>query len=142
MKYLTELKQTLNLLYFILHACFSMNFLFCFFCYFFYFFYSKWDINRRHSFTTRRQSSLGLTSNMATKVIFGQILNSDKIFSLQVAFQLSFRTSYSVACSLFLQHLEDRNNNCVCKKKLFKKEWKNMKFIFHDFAFPFLHFTN
>ena len=123
LEYLTEIKTDPNLLYFILHACFSMNFLFCFFCYFFFYLFSKWDINRRHSFTTRRQSSLGLTSNMATKVIFGQILNSDKIFSLQVAFQLSFRTSYSVACSLFLQHLEDRNNNCVCNKKVvFKSE--------------------
>ena len=105
-------------------------FYFVFSAIFFYFFYSKWDINRRHSFTTRRQSSLGLTSNMATKVIFGQILNSDKIFSLQVAFQLSFRTSYSVACSLFLQHLEDRNNNCVCKKSCLKKSEKTWNLFF------------
>ena len=108
-----------------------------FLLFFLFLLFYKWDINRRHSFTTRRQSSLGLTSNMATKVIFGQILNSDKIFSLQVAFQLSFRTSYSVACSLFLQHLEDRNNNCVCKKKLFKEREKKHEINFSRFCFSF-----
>ena len=41
LEYLTEIKTDPNLLYFILHACFSMNFLFCFFCYFFLLFIFK-----------------------------------------------------------------------------------------------------
>ena len=96
-------------------------FLLFFFLLFFYnFFFSiKWDINRRHSFTTRRVSSMALTSNLASKVIFGLLMAVRQFDDLAVARLtppniISPASSYySAACSIFLEHLidEGRRNN-------------------------------
>ena len=97
-----------------------------FFLLFFYnFFFSiKWDINRRHSFTTRRVSSMALTSNLASKVIFGLLMAVRQFDDLAVARLtppniISPASSYySAACSIFLEHLidEGRRNNGIDKQ--------------------------
>ena len=84
--------------------------------YFLFLLFSKWDINRRHSFTTRRVSSMALTSNLASKVIFGLLMAVRQYGDLAVARlppNISpAASSYSVdACSIFLEHLEGRNRN-------------------------------
>ena len=75
------------------------------FSFYFLFISSKWDINRRHSFTNRRMFS---TANIANYNNFSKVM-----FGLQVAVRLNTPSYYSFACSLFLENLEKRSKSKV-----------------------------
>ena len=84
------------------------------FSFYFLFISSKWDINRRHSFTNRRMFS---TANIANYNNFSKVM-----FGLQVAVRLNIPSYYSFACSLFLENLEKRSKSKV----------RNIKMRFHE----------
>ena len=112
----------------------DMNyFLFCvfsalpYFLFSFYFLFisSKWDINRRHSFTNRRMFS---TANIANYNNFSKVM-----FGLQVAVRLNIPSYYSFACSLFLENLEKRSKSKVRNIKMRFHEKKNKSHGFFRF---------
>ena len=103
--------------------CFFSALPYFLFSFYFLFISSKWDINRRHSFTNRRMfSTANATYNNFSKVMFG----------LQVAVRLNIPSYYSFACSLFLENLEKRSKSKVRNKKkcfIFTKKPKSHVFV-------------
>ena len=92
------------------------------FSFYFLFISSKWDINRRHSFTNRRMFS---TANIANYNNFSKVM-----FGLQVAVRLNIPSYYSFACSLFLENLEKRSKSKVRNKKMRFHEKKAKTHVF------------
>ena len=104
------------------------------FSFYFLFISSKWDINRRHSFTNRRMFS---TANIANYNNFSKVM-----FGLQVAVRLNIPSYYSFACSLFLENLEKRSKSKVRNIKMRFHEKKNKSHGFFRFLIQHTHFIS